>query len=87
MYVLKRDGRKEVVHFDKITSRINKLCYGLDHVHGEQTFASASYHFYEWIHGSLISHVVISNTYSFILLEQLTPLLCPKRSFRAYTLE
>lgn len=30
MVVLKRDGRKEFVHFDKITSRIQKLCYGLD---------------------------------------------------------
>ena len=33
MYVFKRDGRREVVHFDKITSRINKLCYGLDPEH------------------------------------------------------
>lgn len=31
MYVLKRDGRKEPVKFDKITSRILRLCYGLDH--------------------------------------------------------
>lgn len=30
MYVVKRDGRKEPVQFDKITSRIRKLCYGLD---------------------------------------------------------
>ncbi len=30
MYVLKRDGRKEAVKFDKITARIQKLCYGLD---------------------------------------------------------
>lgn len=30
MYVIKRDGRKEAVQFDKITSRIRKLCYGLD---------------------------------------------------------
>jgi hypothetical protein len=30
MYVLKRNGKKESVHFDKITSRISKLCYGLD---------------------------------------------------------
>ncbi len=30
MYVLKRDGRKEVVKFDKITARIKKLCYGLN---------------------------------------------------------
>lgn len=29
MYVIKRDGRKEAVFFDKITSRIKKLCYGL----------------------------------------------------------
>ena len=30
MFVLKRDGRKETVNFDKITSRIKKLCYGLN---------------------------------------------------------
>nr|XP_034194872.1 ribonucleoside-diphosphate reductase large subunit [Osmia lignaria] len=30
MFVVKRDGRKEDVHFDKITSRIQKLCYNLD---------------------------------------------------------
>ncbi|TMW41577.1 hypothetical protein DOY81_013343, partial [Sarcophaga bullata] len=30
LFVLKRDGRKEEVHFDKITSRIKKLCYGLN---------------------------------------------------------
>ncbi len=30
MLVVKRDGRRESVKFDKITSRIEKLCYGLD---------------------------------------------------------
>ncbi|MBL7865312.1 MAG: ribonucleoside-diphosphate reductase subunit alpha, partial [Cyclobacteriaceae bacterium] len=30
MLVLKRDGHRESVKFDKITSRIEKLCYGLD---------------------------------------------------------
>ena len=30
MYVIKRDGKKESVKFDKITSRIRKLCYALD---------------------------------------------------------
>tara|TARA_B110000003_G_scaffold67593_2_gene68581 strand:- start:10967 stop:13417 length:2451 start_codon:yes stop_codon:yes gene_type:complete len=29
MFVLKRDGRREPVQFDKITARIKKLCYGL----------------------------------------------------------
>ncbi|KAG9220927.1 hypothetical protein CCMSSC00406_0002473 [Pleurotus cornucopiae] len=32
-YVFKRDGRKERVQFDKITTRIDKLCYGLDMNH------------------------------------------------------
>ncbi len=30
MLVVKRDGRRESVKFDKITARIEKLCYGLD---------------------------------------------------------
>lgn len=30
MQVIKRDGRKEDVSFDKITARVKKLCYGLD---------------------------------------------------------
>lgn len=29
-YVVKRNGRRESVHFDKITSRVSKLCYGLN---------------------------------------------------------
>lgn len=32
MYVLKRDGRKEAIKFDKVTARIKKLSYGLDPV-------------------------------------------------------
>ncbi|QMU62917.1 MAG: ribonucleoside-diphosphate reductase subunit alpha [Flavobacteriaceae bacterium] len=30
MYVVKRDGKKEPVMFDKITARVKKLCYGLN---------------------------------------------------------
>ncbi|WP_443944344.1 ribonucleoside-diphosphate reductase subunit alpha [Pedobacter sp. AW1-32] len=30
MFVQKRDGRKEAVQFDKITARIQKLCYGFN---------------------------------------------------------
>jgi ribonucleoside-diphosphate reductase alpha chain len=30
MIVIKRDGRRESVKFDKITARLEKLCYGLD---------------------------------------------------------
>lgn len=33
MYVIKRDGTRESVKFDKITARIQKLCYGLDAQH------------------------------------------------------
>ncbi len=32
MYVIKRDGRRESVKFDKVTARIERLCYGLDPV-------------------------------------------------------
>src|SRR6188768_2270333 len=39
MFVLKRDGRKESVKFDKVTARIQKLAYGLsEHV---ETFSVA----------------------------------------------
>lgn len=30
MFVVKRNGKKESVKFDKITARVEKLCYGLD---------------------------------------------------------
>ncbi len=30
MYVVKRDGRKEPIMFDKITARVRKLCYSLN---------------------------------------------------------
>ncbi|KAA0056131.1 ribonucleoside-diphosphate reductase large subunit-like [Cucumis melo var. makuwa] len=30
MYMVKRDGRQEAVHFDKITARLKKLSYGLN---------------------------------------------------------
>ena len=30
MFVIKRDGRKEPIMFDKITARIRKLCYGFN---------------------------------------------------------
>jgi ribonucleoside-diphosphate reductase subunit M1 len=40
MYVLKRNGRRESVHFDKITSRVSKLCYGLDAKHVDPVIIS-----------------------------------------------
>lgn len=49
MFVLKRDGRKECVFFDKITSRIIKLCYGLN---------------MDYIDPTLITKKVISGLYS-----------------------
>jgi ribonucleoside-diphosphate reductase alpha chain len=40
MYVTKRDGKKQEVKFDKITSRIQKLCYGLDMNYVDPTLVS-----------------------------------------------
>ncbi len=33
MFVVKRDGRREPVKFDKVTARVEKLCYSLDPKH------------------------------------------------------
>ena len=32
MYVVKRDGKREPVMFDKITARVRKMCYGLNSI-------------------------------------------------------
>lgn len=41
MFVIKRDGRKQEVKFDKITARIQKLCYGLDSVYVDPVLVAA----------------------------------------------
>ena len=40
MYVIKRDGRQESVHFDKITARLKKLSYGLNAEHCDPVLVS-----------------------------------------------
>lgn len=40
MFVIKRDGKKQEVRFDKITGRIQKLCYGLDLEHVDPILVS-----------------------------------------------
>ncbi|KAL6574016.1 ribonucleotide-diphosphate reductase subunit rnr1 [Orobanche hederae] len=40
MYVIKRDGRREPVQFDKITSRLKKLSYGLNSEHCDPVLVS-----------------------------------------------
>ena len=35
MHVVKRNGKKEEVKFDKVTARVQKLCYGLNPEHVE----------------------------------------------------
>lgn len=59
MFVIKRDGKQEVVHFDKITSRINKLCYGLDPV---------------YVDASIISQKVIQGVYPGVTTTELDEL-------------
>ena len=39
MYVVKRDGRKEAIKFDKITARVVKMCYGLDPIVSPESVA------------------------------------------------
>lgn len=40
MFVIKRNGRKQEVKFDKVTARIQKLCYGLDPIHLDPTLVA-----------------------------------------------
>ena len=58
MFVTKRDGTTEKVHFDKITSRISKLCFGLN----------------ESIDPPLITQKIISRIYSGIKTTELDEL-------------
>ena len=39
-HVVKRDGRKERISFDKVTSRVEKLCYGLNQDHLDPTIVT-----------------------------------------------
>uniref|UniRef100_A0A6G1SAX0 Ribonucleoside-diphosphate reductase n=1 Tax=Aceria tosichella TaxID=561515 RepID=A0A6G1SAX0_9ACAR len=56
MFVLKRDGRKEAVHYDKITSRIEKFCEGLN---------------MEFIDPPAITHKVVRGLYTGVTTVQL----------------
>ena len=40
MYVIKRNGDRQEVHFDKITNRIRRLAYGLNEVHCDPTLVA-----------------------------------------------
>jgi len=58
MFVVKRDGRKEPVHFDKITSRLRKLAWGLS----------------PEVDPALVTQKVISGVYCGVSTEQLDEL-------------
>ena len=45
MYVIKRDGQRAEVCFDKITARLKKLCWGLDTDYVDPVRAVPSEHF------------------------------------------
>ena len=59
MEVIKRNGRREPIHFDKITSRIRYMCYGLDT---------------NYIDASRIAQQVIQGIYDGVTTEQLDEL-------------
>jgi len=58
MFVIKRDGRQEKVHFDKITSRITRLCYGLN----------------EFVDPCLVSQKVVMGVYKGVTTSELDEL-------------
>lgn len=68
MFVVKRDGRKETVSFDKITARISHLCYGLDPKYVEPT---------------LIAQKVISGVYPGVTTSELDELAAQTAAYQA----
>ncbi|CAB1113117.1 unnamed protein product [Ectocarpus sp. CCAP 1310/34] len=68
MFVIKRDGRKETVSFDKITARISHLCYGLDPTYVEPT---------------LIAQKVISGVYPGVTTSELDELAAQTAAYQA----
>ena len=59
--VVKLDGRKERVQFDKITARVSRLCYGLDADH---------------VDAAAITQKVISGVYQGVTTIELDNLVC-----------
>ncbi|CAM9108134.1 unnamed protein product, partial [Phaeothamnion confervicola] len=68
MYVVKRDGRRENVQFDKITARIKKLCYGLNP---------------EFVDAVLISQKVVQGVYPGVTTAELDELAAQTAAYMA----
>lgn len=68
MYVVKRDGRREEVKFDKITARITKLCYGLNA---------------EYVDAVIISQKVVAGVYPGVTTSELDELAAETAAYCA----
>ena len=68
MFVQKRNGRRESVHFDKITSRISKLCGGLD--------SKVCYHLFRFPNPSLLSRLTF---FILLLLQHVEPVVIAQK--------
>jgi ribonucleoside-diphosphate reductase alpha chain len=66
MLVIKRDGRRESVRFDKITTRIENLCYNLDG---------------RYIHPIEVAKKVIDGLYDGVTTTELDNLSCRSMCF------
>lgn len=66
MHVIKRDGTHQPVRFDKITSRIDKLCYGLDR---------------SYVDVGMIAQKVVAGVHSGVRTSQLDDLACETAAY------
>jgi hypothetical protein len=66
MYVIKRDGAHEPVAFDKISARIEKLCYGLDR---------------SYIDVGVIAQKVVAGVHTGVRTAQLDDLACETAAY------
>lgn len=58
MHVVKRDGRREPVMFDKITARVRRLCWGLDERYIDPVLIAQKVR-YTWSFGKVLFLAVI----------------------------
>ncbi|KAJ1641453.1 YIL066Cp-like protein [Pavlovales sp. CCMP2436] len=66
MHVIKRDGNRQPVRFDKITSRIDKLCQGLDR---------------NYVDVGLIAQKVVAGVHNDVRTSQLDDLACETAAY------
>ena len=71
LHVIKRDGRKELIHLEKIHVMTNEACEGLSGVSASQVEMNSGIQFYDGIETSEIQQILVRSAADLIDLENL----------------